>query len=254
MKITVVGSGTIVPDPERVCAGYYVETGTHRLLLDCGPGTLHHLARFGLPWDRLTHVALSHFHTDHIGDLPSLLFALKYGLAVPRRDELTILGPAGTGDLLERLGTAFGDYITDPGFPLRSQDLRSGEVVELDQGRIRLRVHATPHTAASIAYRIETPAGTLGYTGDTGFSRELGEFLQGVDLLIAECSLPDEQAMDAHLTPTRVAALASLARPGRLLLTHVYPVFHGRDLVALVRDGGWDGEPHVAIAGMRFEL
>ena len=107
MDITVVGSGTVVPSPDRVCASYFVANGDLRILLDCGPGALHHMARFAVPWSGLTHVVLSHFHNDHIGDLPILLFALKYGLPEPRREPLTIVGPVGTSDLLQRLANAW---------------------------------------------------------------------------------------------------------------------------------------------------
>lgn len=253
MQITIVGSGTVVPHPERVCASYYVEMDDSRILLDCGPGAMHHMARFDLSWDCLTHVILSHFHTDHIGDLPILLFALKYGVATPRKDPLTIVGPEGTRLLLERLAAAFGDYMLDPGFPLGITEVTAGTIVRLG-GTARILCHPTPHTEHSLAYRIESGAKVLGYTGDTGLSEELGRFFQGVDLLIAECSLPDELAMDTHLTPTRVAAIARIAEPDRLILTHVYPQLPAAELPRLVRQAGWTGSIVIAEDGMRLTV
>jgi ribonuclease BN (tRNA processing enzyme) len=221
------------------------------LLIDCGPGALHHLARFALPWERLTHLALTHFHTDHIGDLPALLFALRYTLAAPRQDTLTIIGPAGTRALLERLAAAFGAYVLEPGFPLVVEEIDGGSRLALAPG-VELRAAPTPHTAASVAYRLETPAGALGYTGDTGASEALGEFFGGVHFLLAECSLPDDHAMETHLTPKRVAALAHRARPARLLLTHLYPPLERRPVPALVRAGGWGGPVEVVEDGFRY--
>ncbi|PYP37288.1 MAG: MBL fold metallo-hydrolase, partial [Gemmatimonadetes bacterium] len=48
--------------------------GDLRILLDCGAGSLHRLAEFGLPWHQVTHVILTHFHPDHWGELPMLVY------------------------------------------------------------------------------------------------------------------------------------------------------------------------------------
>ncbi|MGH7506248.1 MAG: ribonuclease Z, partial [Longimicrobiales bacterium] len=156
VTFTVVGSGTAVPEPDRVCSGYFLETGDLRILLDCGSGVVHHLAAFALEWPRITHLALSHFHNDHIGDLPMLFFALEYGMLPPRREPLTIIGPAGLADRMRRLADALGDHVSDPGFDVELIELAHGEVALA--GGTRLTVHRTPHTDDSIAYRIENDA------------------------------------------------------------------------------------------------
>ncbi len=253
VEVVVIGSGTVALQADRVCAGYYVQAGANRLLFDCGPGTPHQLARFGLPWDSLTHVAISHFHTDHVAGLPLLLFAMRYGLPNRRTAPLALAGPPGTVQLRERLADAFGDFMRDPGFEIETREMDDGDDLSLDS-TTRLRAHRTRHTESSIAYRLETLGGSIGYTGDTGMSESLGEFFSDVDLLIAECSLPDEQGIDSHMTPSRVAMLARLARPGRLLVTHVYPQLERLDLASLIRDGGWDGPVMLARDGMRLQV
>src|SRR5687768_14771792 len=77
MELVTVGTGTVAPSAERVCACHWVARGDLRVLLDCGSGALHRLAQFGLAWDRISHVVLSHFHADHYSDLPMLVYALK---------------------------------------------------------------------------------------------------------------------------------------------------------------------------------
>ncbi|HEX7048701.1 MAG TPA: ribonuclease Z [Longimicrobiales bacterium] len=253
MRLIIAGSGTAVPDPERACAAYAVQTTGHWLLLDCGPGALQHLTRFGVPWGEFRYVALTHFHTDHIGALPFLFFALEHGLPEPRTLPLTIIGPPGTSALLDRMADAFGESLRDPGFPVDRRELASGDVLTLEDGT-RLGACATPHTGASIAYRIDAPEGALGYTGDTGESDALGAFFEGVDILLAECSLPDDLAIDPHLTPTRVAALARRARPERLLLTHIYPQLDPARIPNLIRAAGWPGYARPVRDGMRFDI
>lgn len=254
MRLTVIGSGTVVPEPDRVCASYHVDAGAGaRILLDCGPGALHHMARFGVPWSDVTHLVLSHFHTDHTGGVPHLLFSLKYGLAEPRRRHLDVVGPVGTVELFRRLAGAFGDYILEPGFHVFVREIAPGESLALD-ATTTLRAHAVPHTDAALAYRIETPDAALGYTGDTGPDDALADFLHGVDLLIAECSLPDDQAIPIHLSPSSVARLARRAAPRTLLLTHVYPQLGWDRVEAAVREAGWEGETVVARDGLRVPI
>jgi ribonuclease BN (tRNA processing enzyme) len=50
MKLTILGSGTVVPDGKRNSSGYFVEAGKLRVMMDCGAGTVHALARYGLDW------------------------------------------------------------------------------------------------------------------------------------------------------------------------------------------------------------
>ncbi|HEX7089247.1 MAG TPA: MBL fold metallo-hydrolase [Longimicrobiales bacterium] len=253
MELTIIGSGTAVPHPERVSAAHHVAAGAVSLLLDCGPGAVHRMAAVGIAWGEITHVAVSHFHTDHIGDLPMLLFALKYGLAEPRNEELVLLLPRGGRTLAERLASAFGDYVLQPGFPLRIRELEPGDRAELGNG-VSLTARRTPHTDHSLAYRVDGPRGSIGYTGDTGPDPGQAAFFRGVDVLLAECSLPDELAMDVHLTPSRVAALAQGAEPGHLVLTHIYPQLERLDVAGLVRAAGWQGHTTIARDGLRLPL
>ena len=73
------------------------------------------------------------------------------------------------------------------------------------------------------ALSLTAPEGRLVYTGDTGPSRDLARWASGADLLLAECSLPADQAIDTHLTPEQAGELARDAGAGRLVLTHFYP-------------------------------
>jgi ribonuclease BN (tRNA processing enzyme) len=59
---------------------------------------------------------------------------------------------------------------------------------------------------------------------------------RGADLLVAECSTPDEWAVAGHQSPTRVGELAAAARPGRVVLTHFYPLVAELDAAARVHE------------------
>jgi ribonuclease BN (tRNA processing enzyme) len=232
MELVTVGTGTVAPSAQRICACHWVARGDARVLLDCGNGALHRLAEFGLPWDQVSHVVLSHFHPDHWGELPMLVYALKYATVPARTEPLVILGPPGVVRLLRALGEGYGEWLLDPGFPIGILDVRDGEPFPLGAD-LNLETFPVPHTTESVALSLTAPEGRLVYTGDTGPSGELARWAGGCDLLLAECSLPEAMAMDIHLTPERAGALAEEAGAKRLVLTHFYPPVETSDPAAL---------------------
>jgi len=252
VRFTTIGTGTISLSPARSCAGYLVEAPELRLLIDCGSGVARRLAELGLDWPGITHVALSHFHIDHHGDLPTLVFAWKYGYLPPRTAPLEIIGPAGTAALLERLASAYGDWLTAPGFPLIVREIAPDEAVELPGGT-RLRAHPVPHTPESVAYSMERGARRIVYTGDTGASAELAAWAHGCDLLVCECSLPAGMGIATHLTPEQCGELAVAAAPKHLALTHFYPPVEQVDIRAIV-GAAYTGPLTLAADGWHIEI
>jgi ribonuclease BN (tRNA processing enzyme) len=252
MQLTVLGTGTISLSAARACAGYLVEHESAVLLMDCGTGTARRLAELELPWRAITHVAITHFHIDHYGDLAPLIFAWKHGVNPPRAEPLDIIGPVGTHDLMQRLAAAHGPWVLDPGFPLRITELAPGASFDLSSD-FRLSTCRVPHTPESVAYSVTAGAQRLVYTGDTGFDPALGEWARGCDILLCECSLPESMAIPEHLTPGQCGALAELARPGRLVLTHLYPPVEAVDIAEAVA-GRFKGPMVVAYDGWETDI
>lgn len=252
MRLVTVGTGTVVPDPERASACHWIEYGDAQFLVDCGAGALQGLARYGLAWADVGHLIISHFHADHIGEIPSLIFALRHALETPRRAPLDVWGPAGSERLFAAWANALGSWLVEPGFEVAINELHPGSSV--DVGGVRLRVAKTQHTDESLALRFEAGGSALGYTGDTGPSEELGKFFGGVDLLLAECSLPDELVVDNHLSPTSLARLATDAGVGRLAVTHVYPQLRRLDVPRLIRQAGYSGEIIMVTDGSEIQI
>jgi ribonuclease BN (tRNA processing enzyme) len=251
MRLTVVGSGSISLSPTRSCSAHYLEAGELRLLFDCGPGAAHSMARHGVNWWEITHIVLSHWHLDHISDVPVLLFAWRHARLEPRTAPLTIVGPVGTRALIERWAAALGDWLRLPGFPL--------EVVEplletpCDLGHdVTLTARSVPHTEESVAYSVEHGGKRLVYTGDTGEDASLGEWAAGCDVLLAECSLPDSMPVPIHLTPSQTGALAAAVQPGMLVVTHMYPPLEGIDLRAEL-GARWSGPTVIGTDGLVLE-
>lgn len=251
MRLTTVGTGAAAPDARRVNAGHLVEAGAVRLLLDCGSAVVHRMASLGAEWQAITHVAITHFDADHVSDLATLFVAWRWGQLPARTAPVTVLGPPGTGALMERIAGALWDKLLAPGYPVEVRELSPGESVDL--GGVRLACLKVPHTAESVAYSVEHGGRRIVYTGDTAPDAALGAWAHGCDVLLAECSLPAEMAVPSHLTPEQVGALAAAARPGLLVLTHFYPPVERVDVRSIVARH-FDGPVVLAHDGWQLDL
>jgi len=245
----VLGAGSILPRVGYGCAGYTLRPtpGAPVTLLDCGPGSIRALANVGVALGEVRRVVLSHYHLDHCLDLFALAFA-RHNPALGAVGEIELIGPRGLRARMEGAPAVLGRGAAMPNCVL--SEVEPGEVLERDG--LSWRSTANGHTSESLSWRVE-PVGpdarwSLVYTGDTPEDERVAELARGADVLLAECSFPEEEAVANHLTPTGAARLASAARVRRLILTHFYPsmdpeeartraarVFHGS--IELARDG-----------------
>ncbi len=154
MELVTVGTGTVAPSGSRTSACHWVSRGNLKILFDCGAGALHRLAQFGLPWHQITHVVLSHFHPDHWGELPMLVYALKYTAVPARQEPFVILGPPGVVRLLKKLAEGYGPWLLDPGFPIGILDVQASEPFPLDKD-VSLETFPVPHTQESVALSLK---------------------------------------------------------------------------------------------------
>lgn len=250
MRFHLVGTGTLVPDAERGPAGFLVEHGGTRILVDGGSGTLGRLARMGIDARTLDGGVYSHRHLDHTGDLAPLLFALRVGIDVPRTRDYPIWAGAGFTEFLDGLRAVYGSWIVSTQFdvPVRELPL-DGPGHAVLPGGIHLDTLPARHTGGALHLRFTSPEGaTVVFSGDTGPSEALAELARGVDLLVTECAVPGPDAYDAHLCPDDVASVLAIARPRRAVVTHFYPGMDERPVLArLAREGvpvsrGVDGQ------------
>ncbi|HPB00757.1 MAG TPA: MBL fold metallo-hydrolase, partial [Candidatus Marinimicrobia bacterium] len=66
MHLTILGSGSFLPNEKRNCSGYLLDIGDETLLLDGGSGTLRQIVKAERSVLEVGRVFYSHFHLDHI--------------------------------------------------------------------------------------------------------------------------------------------------------------------------------------------
>ena len=61
------------------------------------------------------------------------------------------------------------------------------------------------------------------YSGDTDYTENLITLAENANILICECSHPDEEKVQGHLCPSLAGGIAASAGVQKLVLTHFYP-------------------------------
>ncbi len=250
MEIFILGSGVGVPNIARAYPGLFVNSGRERILIDPGPGSVRQLQKLGFSYNDVDSIILTHFHPDHCIDVISLLFACKYPLE-PREKDLSVIGAIGLKNFYKGIMETFGDAIIPEIFDLHLREVSEDTIVN---DKTELTIKPMAHSDNSIGIRYKDRDGKiLCYSGDTDYCENIVRLARKADLLILECSFPDEGKVKGHLTPSYAGKIAREADAGKLLLTHLYPVCDAYDIVLQCKKE-FSGEIQIASDLMKIEL
>lgn len=249
MRLILLGTGTPSPSLRRQSAGYLVEIGADRIVLDHGAGAHHRLLESGRSAGDVTHVLLTHLHSDHFLDFPRLVLQ-RWDKGAGRAPELKVFGPPPLAAVCERLFGDDGAFAPDirarcehpaslaifaarggtlprrPPAP-EIREIAPGDAIDAGAWRatVGFAQHVQPHLAC-VAYRLDAAAGSLVYTGDTGYSARIIDLAMDCDTLLAMCQYAAGTPLPEAATRTAsshvdVARMAAAARARTLVLTHI---------------------------------
>jgi ribonuclease BN (tRNA processing enzyme) len=250
MDLYVLGSGTCVPTIERGPSGLALALGSDLIFFDGGGGSLRQMVRLGLDYRQVDYICLTHFHPDHVSDLVPFLFAMNYTVDFTRSLSLHIIGPHGLRTFFDQLRGIFGHWIEAHTYPVFFHEVEGSHLKFPDFGVETLPV---AHSEASVGFRVTAKGRSLVYSGDTDYCVNIVKLGRDADLLILECSFPEERKTKGHLTPSLAGRIAREASCHKLLLTHFYPVFQGHDILKESQKE-FSGEILLAEDGMKITI
>ncbi|MGV0805702.1 ribonuclease Z [Mycolicibacterium setense] len=261
IEVTLLGTGSPIPDPERAGPSTLVRAGDQTFLIDCGRGVLQRLAAAGSSANQLSALLLTHLHSDHIADLGDVIITRWVSSFAPEPAPLPIIGPPGTADVVDAMLRAFGRDIgyriahhADLPGPPRVEVHEYTDAVVWDRGGVQIRVGPTDHrpVTPTIAFRIEHGGASVVAAGDTVPCPGLDALAAGAGALIHTAirkdlieMLPQQRIRDIcgyHSSVQEAAATATRAGVGILILTHYVPAIAAgteddwRELAASVFD------------------
>jgi len=260
IEVTLLGTGSPLPDPHRAGPATLVRAGSANLLVDAGRGVLMRLAAAGLGPNQLTGVLLTHLHSDHLTDLNDVITTGWITSMEPMT--LRIYGPPGTREVVD---ATLASLRQDVGYRVHHHaDLTWEPQVEvtellegtvLDDGSIRITAAPTDHRPVepSIAFRVEHDGRSVVLAGDTVPCESLDRLCAGADAIVHTVLRADQlegapiqrlqDILDYHSSVEQAAQTAARAGAGTLVLTHYVPALQPgeedawRELAAAHFDG-----------------
>ncbi len=243
MRITMLGTGAALPDPDRCHTAILLTLANGRhILLDCGHGATRQLMRVDVNPADVKTLLLTHLHHDHVCELP--FFAISSWM-LGRYGALAIHGPAGTKSLVGHLfeGGAFdADIKARAAYPARQANIEAirPHVVEYEAGLvfqdhdIKVSAEAVDHIPPDISpcfgFRIEADGKTVVFSGDTKPCDGIARLAQAADLLIHDCTFTNAfiehrkktgVGTFAHTSPADLGRLAVRANVKSVVATHI---------------------------------
>lgn len=241
LTITLLGTGSPLPDPRRAGPSTLVTTDAgDRLLVDCGRGVLMRLAAAGTLPPMLTAVLVTHLHSDHLTDLNDVI--TTHWVMSPAETVLRVVGPPRTREIVDATLAALAPDID---YRLAHHDdltwrprvevteVQPGDVLTL--GSCTVTVAATDHRPVepTVAYRVEAGARSVVLGGDGVPCAGLDEICAGADAYVQTVLRADivkmvpnprfQDILDYHSTVEDAARTAARAGVGTLVLTHYVP-------------------------------
>ncbi len=260
LYVITTGTGAPMPDPSRVGPQVVVVANGHKLVFDSGPGSTRNIEISNIGVGEIDAVFLTHYHSDHIGDLGEL-FLKRWGtngIDLP----LPVYGPPGVDQVVEGFELA---YQLDKGYRVAhhgegtmpssgfggepkmfdlGKELSSSKVVYEKDGVevIAFNVDHSPVFPA-VGYRVNYKDRSVVISGDTIYTESLVEHAKNADLLVSEVLNHDlsqlisditegdennasevaEDILDYHISPAEVGIWATKSNVSHVLATHILP-------------------------------
>ncbi len=293
LHVVLCGTGSPIADKDRASACTAVLAGGHFVLVDAGPGAWREVALLRLPRAQLDAVLLTHFHSDHIGDLGE---TNTQSWISGRTKPLTVYGPPGVEQVVDGFRQAYaldtqyrvahhGAEAMPPaaGVPVArvvTLPTPDAATVVFEADGLKVTAFAVDHApiAPAYGYRFEYRGRSVVVSGDTKKNPNLVAHATGADVLVHEALAahmiaPVTAYANAHgltrwakltadvggyhTTPVEAAEEAKAAGVRMLVLSHIVPplpnILARRMFLRGVADV-WNGRVELGRDGLHLTL
>lgn len=240
MKITFLGTGTIIPNVKqpflRSYSSILIEIDNKKLLFDIGPGTLSKMQSLGINTQIYPdYVFITHYHIDHCLDYIPLVKSRHFNQKTCKVEEgkkITVFGPPG----LKRWNKDIFQNVLKWNYMNNELNYRKvTNCLERKNGKVltkknwKITCCPVDHDNG-IAYRLDSKGKSFVYTSDMGYDEKICTLGKNADIVVIECSFPDKKSLEGkHLEPELIGNLAKIGNFKSVILTHLYPIVNGKE-------------------------
>ena len=206
LRVAIAGSSAPLTSLRRANACVAVFAGGRFYVVDAGPSSVENLSASGIPMSQIGGVFLTHYHSDHIGELGELnLQTWANGRPAP----LPVYGGPGIEQVVDGFNEAYrldqgyrtahhtAQVMVPENWPLVAHRVelegppaaeKSRSALVLDDGTLRVTAFEVDHTpiAPAYAYRFDYKGRSVLITGDTKFHPPLTQAAKGADVMVSE--------------------------------------------------------------------
>jgi len=222
VKLTMLGTAAAIPDLSHENVHMVLDSGSLKLLIDCGASPASRLMRAGLDFMDLDGLIVTHHHPDHIYGVPILLMDLWL---MGRLETFPIYGPQKSLQVIKGVMELY-EWDTWPNFPhidFREIPLAPDTPV-ISNNHISITASPVEHVVPAIGLRLtnQKTGKVLVYTSDTMRDSRVVHLARNADILIHEAT----GRYFGHSTGADAGLDALEANAKRLVLVHS-PVVRG---------------------------
>ena len=226
-KVTLLGTSTPNPLPDRFGPSTLLEAGNEKLLFDCGRGATIRLWQLKIPLGTVK-LFITHLHSDHTVGIPDLWLTGFAPLPYGRRNApFEVWGPKGTAEMMSYLEKAYEADIENrrqfiPNFDpqhvaVSAKDIEEGIVFERNGVRVTAFKVKHANLKDAFGFRVDYRGHAVVISGDMAPNENFIKYSQGADLVIHEVGVARPELLEkdpgvAHMIATHHSSPEEAAR------------------------------------------